>query len=401
MGVPYASSLDHPEQRTKLPVSTAAKALYAPPDEGRPAYLLWLRERTLVAHRFEPSRLKLEGDPTPVAEQIRVGGGIVMGLTANRAAFWISANGLLVYRVGAATGRTLTWFGADGKPQAQVAQEERDGEFANPRLSPDGFRLAVARTVSDTTDVWIYEIMRGVKTKLTSAPGNETFPVWSYDGRQIAFAAERDGRPLQIYRIDTNGAGQEVRLTDGANAKLPHDWSRDGRYLLYGELHPQNQIDLWILPLEGSEGAPGKPIPFLTTPASETSPRLSPDGKWIAYLSNATGRNEAYIRAFPGAGPPGEWPVSNGGAANLAWRKDGKELFYTGPSPTGGGQMAASIRLLADRVEIGAPRELFSGLNSTFAVSDDGQRFLRFVQAGVNDDRDPLTVVLNWPGLLK
>jgi Tol biopolymer transport system component len=158
-----------------------------------------------------------------------------------------------------------------------------------------------------------------------------------------------------------------------------------------------NQNDLWILPLDSPHGRPGKPIPFLTTPANEANARFSPDGRWIAYTSDTTGRTEAFIRAFPG-GPPGEWPVSGGGASNLAWRDDGKELFYRSPSPAGGGALiATAIRFLPNRVEIGAAERLFTSFNAqTTNVSENGQRFLVFQRPSERrDERYSLTVVLN------
>jgi hypothetical protein len=135
----------------------------------------------------------------------------------------------------------------------------------------------------------------------------------------------------------------------------------------------------------------------MTTPADEGSARFSPNGKWIAYQSNIAGRTEAFIRAFPG-GPPGEWPVSSGGAVNLAWDDQGKELFYSVPSPGAGGDLIATgIRFLPDRVEIGAPERLFTGSYVNSAnVSRDAQRFLMFARPEIENDRNPLTVVLNW-----
>jgi Tol biopolymer transport system component len=280
-------------------VSGDTKALYAPPRDGRLGHLLWLRDRTLVASRFDAAALKLEGDPTPLAQNIAVGGGNALNIAANRAAFWVSDTGLLVYRAGIGTGRHLVWFSRDGQRLETVLQEERDGEIANLRLSPDRTRLAVGRTINDKADVWIYETGSRRWSRVTSSAGAETAPVWSPDGRYRAYAAERDGL-RQIYRTDANGAGQELRLTDGPHPKLPWDWSQDGRYLVYAEQHPQTGSDLWILPLDGAGGAPGKPIPFLTTPNNESQGYFSPDGKWIAYTSNTTGSPLAYIRAFPG-----------------------------------------------------------------------------------------------------
>ena len=227
----YISSLEDPGTRTKL-LNSDTKALYAPPHDGRPGLLLWLRDRTLVAQRFDPETAKLDDDPIPLAEEIRVGGGQNQGGTpSNRAAFWISESGLLMYRTGTNDGRSLIWIGRDAKPLETVLEEQREGErVQSPRLSPDGSRLAIERVLSDVSDIWVYAIARRVWSKLTSTPGREMSPEWSHDGRQIVFAAEREGS-TQIYRLDANGGGQEERLTDGPNPKLVADWSRDGRYL--------------------------------------------------------------------------------------------------------------------------------------------------------------------------
>jgi hypothetical protein len=398
----YVSSLDRPEQRTRL-LSGDTKALYAPAREGGVGHLLWLRDRTLVAQRFDPASVKLESDPTPLAYNVAVGGGQALGIPANRAAFWVSETGLLVFRAGTGTGRALAWFGRDGKRVETVLEEERDGEIVNLRLSPDQTRIAVGRNVNDNIDVWIYEIGPRRWSKVTSNQGGDFSPVWSRDGRYIAYAAERDGS-RQIYRIDANGGGQEQRLTDGPNPKLPWDWSEDGRYLLYTEQHPQNSRDLWILPLDSAGGAPGKPIPFLTTPDNESEASFSPDGRWIVFASSATGSSGAYVRAFPG-GPPNQWPLSSGGAANLAWNANGKEVYYRGPSPgAGGGIFAAAIRFLTDRPEIGAAQEVLRNSlgGPPGGVSSDGQRFLLFARSGGEGEsnQNPLTVVINWQAAL-
>jgi Tol biopolymer transport system component len=273
----------------------------------------------------------------------------------------------------------------------------------NLRLSPDQTRVAMARTINDNTDIWIYEIASRRWSRLTSNPGVESSPVWSPDGRNVAYAADRD-RSNQIYRTDANGAGQEQRLTDGPNAKIPGDWSKDGRHLIYTESHPENQRDLWVLPLERADGAPGKPFPFLTTTDGEFDARFSPDGKWIAFISNTTGGFRVYIRAFPG-GPPGQWPVSSGNATDLAWTKNGKELLYHSPNPGGGGLIfAAPVQFLPDRPEIGAAQELFrpSLPGTSGTASSDGQRFLLFTRPGDDGEgMNPLTVVINWHAALE
>lgn len=222
------------------------------------------------------------------------------------------------------------------------------------RLSPDGTRLIAERTVDDTSDLWVYETTR--------------------------------------------------RLTDGPNSKSVQDWSRDGRHLIYSELG-DNQRDLWILPFDRPNGRPVKPIPFLQDAANEASARFSPDGKWIAYTSDNTGRAEAYIRAFPG-GPPGQSQVSSGGAAFLTWRVDGRELFYRSPSRERTGNVSiVPIRLLPDRPEIGATQiVLRSGFFvDTGNVSDDGQRLLVFARPGETPEAEssPLTVLVNWQAAIK
>ena len=397
----YASSLDRPDQRTRL-VSSDTKALYAPPYQDRTGYLLWLRDRTLVAQRFDPANRKLAGEPTPLAQNVAVGGGTALNIPSSRAAFWVSETGLLVYRAGTGTGRVLAWFDREGKQLESVLSEERDGEIANVRLSPDGTRLAMDRTVNDNSDIWIYEIATRRWNKVTSSPSAETTPAWSPDSRYLAYASDRDGS-RQIYRTGANGAGQEQPLTDGPNPKLPLDWSEDGRHLLYSEQHPETSSDLWILPLDGAGGVPGKPTAFLTTPNNESQGRFSPDGKWIAYVSNTTGSALAYVRAFPG-GPQGEWTVSSGNTANLAWHTNGQELYYRAQSRGGGGGVfAAAFRFLPDRPVIGAAQELFKTFFGGSTVSEDGQRFLLFTRSGDDreGDRNPLTVVVNWQAALE
>jgi dipeptidyl aminopeptidase/acylaminoacyl peptidase len=302
----YVSSLDRPEQRTKV-VSGDTKALYALPTDGRRiGYLLWLRDRTLLAQRFDPTNARLEGEPTPVAHNISVGGGTMLqGVPASRAAFWVSETGLLVYRTGAETGRSLVRSDRSGRPLETLLQEERDSDIVNVRLSPDESRVAVERITNNNTDISIYEIAARRWSALTSTPGVKTSPVWSPDGRYVVYGAERNGT-LQICRASANGAGQEQQLTDGPNAKIPWDWSEDGRYLIYSETTPQHRRDLWILPLD-SNGAGRKPIPFLTTANDEMEAHFSPDGKWIAFASNATnvvGGVKAYISDFL-VGPTG------------------------------------------------------------------------------------------------
>jgi Tol biopolymer transport system component len=321
----YAGSLDRPQERIPV-IKTDAKAIYTQPIAGRSSYLLWLREQTLFAQRFDPGKLLLEGDPAPVAEEIAVN-------LLQRAAFWTSDAGLLVYRNGGIGARSLVWMSRDGKRQ----QAGPDLFYGSLRLSPDGKRVAFGRSegAGQTEDIWLLEFARSVTTRLTFDPKRDIDPVWSPDGRQIAFSSNRSGF-FQIYRKDAGGGGQEEQLTQGPNDKFVTDWSRDGRYLLYAEVNPNTQIDLWALPLDGDR----KPVPVLQSAFTELAGQFSPDGKWIAYQSNESGRTEVYIRAFPTSA--GKWQISNRGGMIARWRADGKELFYR--TPDNSKVMAVTIR---------------------------------------------------------
>jgi serine/threonine protein kinase len=393
----YAATLEQPRpDRTKSDqtrsgariIPTITKAQYAPPFAGKPGELLWLRDQNLVAQRFDTDTLRLEGDPVPVAD------GISMGAIPTRAAFWVSANGILAYRSGGGAVLQMTWIGRDGKQINTLADVSTD---VQPRVSPDGGRVAVARNVSGNIDIWLYELA-GRMTRLTFDTATENNPVWSPDGRQVAFASNRSG-VYQLYRKDAGGAGPEERLHEGPYPEIPLDWSRDGKYLLYTEQNPKSRADLMILPLEGER----KPIVFAQTPYSERNGGFSPDGKWIAYSSDDTGRTEVYIRASPtvggasGAAAGGRWQVSNNGAISPRWNGDGKELFYH----TTPGMDAAGIRIVAGRPEIDTPHRLFDilGLNS-YDVSADGKRFLMLVYPG-GATAGTLAVVSNWQMALK
>jgi Tol biopolymer transport system component/predicted Ser/Thr protein kinase len=377
----YGGSLDRPEERVQV-VRTDAKAIYTPPTVSRSGYLLWLREQTLLAQRFDPGKLLLEGDPAPVAEETAVN-------ELQRAAFWASDAGLLVYRSGGASGRRLIWMSRDGKRTEQGAMDT----YSSLRLSPDGKRVAFGRGVA-TGNIWTLEFARSVLTRLTFGMKTDSYPVWSPDGRQLAFSSNQSGL-FQIYRKDTGGAGQEEQLTSGPNDKLVTDWSRDGKYLLYTQVGPKTSLDLWALPLDGDR----KPVPVLQSPFTEGGGQFSPDGKWIAYHSTESGRFEVYIRAFPSSA--GKWQISNRGGAVPRWRADGKELFYVSTDVE---MMAVTIRASAAGVEADTPRELFTylvtGFNSPYDAAADGQRFL-LTERSEAQGSVPLNVVVNWQAALK
>jgi Tol biopolymer transport system component len=239
-------------------------------------------------------------------------------------------------------------------------------------------------------DQWVLEFARGLMSRLTFNAARETWPVWSPDGRQIVFAANPTGT-YQLYRKAASGAGDEERLTMGLG-KIPSDWSRDGRLVLYSEFGPNTDDDIWALPLDGDR----TPRVVLQTPFDELDGQFSPDGKWIAYVSNESGRGEVYVQAFPPSG--GKWQVSTTGGRAPRWRADGRELFYY--KDDSASVMAADIRLSAGRVDVSRASQLFSlampgGVASPYDVTADGQRFLA-QELVPQTARPPLTVVTNW-----
>ena len=341
----YAGSLENPKERVRI-LATDRKAHYVPARDGRRGFLLWLREQTLLAQPFDAAKLRLEGDPTPLAEEVGLGPPI-------RAAFWASDAGLLVYRTGEANAKgKLLWISRDGKRLGEAGKEDR---YASIRLSPDETRVAVSRFGDDgTSDIWVLELGREVIRRLTFDPKSDGMPVWSPDGRQIAYYSDRSG-VRQIYRKQAGGGGQEEQLTNSPTGKIVSDWSRDGRYLLYFDYEVAaltRGLDLWALPLEGER----KPLAVLQTPFAEWNAQFSHDGKWIAYQSNQSGRDEIYVRAFPVSG--GQWQVSNQGGSRPKWRADGKELFYLGPNASN--VLAAGIRIVGASLQSDTPRELFT-----------------------------------------
>jgi serine/threonine protein kinase/Tol biopolymer transport system component len=387
----YAASLDNPKERVRV-LATERKAYYVPPRDRHAGCLLWMQGRTLLAEPFDADKMSLSGDPTPVAEDLAL-------RPPTRAPFWASEAGLLAYRTGDVEARRrLVWIGRDGKALGEALSE--DLYRPSIRLSPDGKRVATGLQEGGNEDIWVLEFTRKGMTRLTFDPASELYPVWSPDGSRIAYISNRGGMQ-QIYWTAGGGGGREERLTNSPNPKSVEDWSRDGRYLLFTELDPKTGFDIWALPLEGER----KPMPVLRTPSGEGGAQFSPDGKWIAYGSNSSGKYEVYVRAFP-PGPGNPWQVSNQGGGWPRWRVDGKELYYFDQNT--GAIMAASVHAAGAGFESEAPRELFSVSANPlddfpYDVTADGQRFLVMQPAAEasGSGPSPLTVVTNWQAELK
>jgi eukaryotic-like serine/threonine-protein kinase len=387
----YAASLAKPGERVKL-VNTDAAAFYASGGDGK-NYLLWMRGGTLVARELDVASLRLAGEPHPVADPV----GKISLIGGTNAA--VSASGVLLYG-SANTSSRFNWLDRTGKLAGQVGEP---GEYGAFRLSADGRRAVTARDAPGGADLWLLEVQRGISSRFTFHPGTNAYPVWSPDGRTILFGSTGAQTGQQnLFGKESSGAGNEQRLSQSPNVQDPTDWSGDGRWALYHEVAPETAFDLWVLPMT-PEGKPaGQARPYLRTPFNESWGRFSPEPspRWVAYQSDDSGRYEVYIQAFPE--PRGKVQISTGGGQYPQWGPGGRELFYVSPDFK---LMAVSLKLGADSVEPSTPRELFplpivdNGF-SPYETAPDGQRFL--VRAVPQQQASqPLTVIVNWPALLK
>jgi Tol biopolymer transport system component/predicted Ser/Thr protein kinase len=379
MGI-YAGSLDSNEERFLL--TTKSKLAYAPP-----GYLLFLREKNLLAQPFNEKNLQMTGDVFPVAEQIQY-----FPQTAN-ALYSASESGLLVYQTESPSVLSqMVWFDRTGR---EVGSLGAPGDQANPRISPDGKRVALDIMDHQTgnMDIWIYPSSGGVATRVTSDAAIDGSPVWSPDGERIGFMSIRGGSP-DLYQRSSTGAGTEEPLHASERGKYTNDWSPDGRFLLFRAVDAKSNLELWSLPLGGDR----KPTPFLRSPFGVSHGQFSPDGRWVAYTSNESGRWEIFVAPFPG--PGGNWRVTSAGGTEPRWRRDGKELFYLAPD---GKLMAVEVRAGAT-FEAGAPTLLFQTRRRvpvsatdlfSYDVSPDGQRFLVSTDVG-EAASSALTAVFNW-----
>jgi len=349
--------------------------VYAPP-----GYLLFVREGVLQVQPFDAKRLEITADPIPVAEQVQYKKGVWQSSLS------VSENGVLAYEGGNRNSQLL-WVDREGRQLESIGEP---AEYVDLELSPDGKRAAIEIRDRQTknNDIWLFDLLRRVSTRLTFALSSFQFqPAWSPDGSHIVYTSYQKGA-YQIQQKMSNGAGNAEVLIKGKAAAVS-DWSWDGRFIVYECHGAKSNADLWILPLFGDH----KPFPFLQTEFDEYSGRLSPNGRWMAYTSNETGRAEVYVQSFPLSGA--KWQVSTNGGDNPRWRRDGKELFY----------LAADQKLMAAAVneegtfKAGVPKVLFQTREVVgryrYAVTADGQRFL--VNTPLEEaNTAPITVVLNW-----
>ena len=340
-------------------------------------HLVYMRSNTLMAVRFDLTKLDVTGDPAPVLEDIYVGNGPY---------FTFSRNGTLVYLPRTATfgDRSLLWVDRQGKVQP-MTQTQRN--FAFPRLSPDGKRLAVTLAEGSKSRVWICETARGILTPF-GPEKNRVWPTWTPDGKRLTFASDLNG-VNNIFWMAADGSGEAERLTTSETGQLPESWSPDGKVLAFLQWSEVGLFDIWVLPFGGER----KPQPFQESQFMEMNPCFSPDGRWIAFNSNQSGRGEVYVKPYPG--PGGMVPISTDGGWEPRWPANGEELFYRYQDKL----MAVSIQTEPE-LKVERPRILFKMPQAQMArwwydVTPDGQQFVmtKRSESGVPTQ---LNVVQNW-----
>jgi serine/threonine protein kinase/Tol biopolymer transport system component len=377
----YVSALS--DNTTRPVLNTDFSAVYAA------GHLLFVKNGALMGQSFDDRAVKLSGEPFLIAEQVRTF-FIVPHLS-------VAENGTLAYQSGGTQTPQLVWFDRHGK---QIGTVGEAADYSNPSLAPDEKRIAVCIRDAKTKvrDIWLFDLMRGAKSRFTFDPAEDLNPTWSTDGSRIFFSSSRKG-PRDLYQKRVDAADDEEIIYASSDIKNVEAISPDGRFLLYntnpGSNDHSTKNDLWFMPMDGER----IPKPYLKTQFNEDQADISPDGRWIAYRSDESGREEIYVATFPQIG--GKWQISSGGGDEPRWRRDGKELFFTvGDRKV----MSAEVKTNSAAFETSVPTILFEtqlgnlGRNR-YVVTGDGRRFL--VSARLDDPALPINIVLNWTAELK
>ena len=353
-----------------------------------PGFLLFERDGALMAQRMDPGSGKLTGEPHTLADRIGVNHSNGMPY------FSASQNGVLTMSQASSSLRRLVWLDRNGRPLGEIGSPATNNNFA---LSPDERLVAteIADASGQSDDIWVRDLARGISSRFTVDPANDIWPTWSADSKSLYWGSNRTGR-YQIYRRDLEGVSADSVFYRDSNSVGPIDASRDGKYLACMLSDGSGGWDVFALPTQGER----KPIPIAHSKFAELRARFSPDGHWVAYDSDQSGRAEVYVQAFPAASAPIQ--ISNQGGVDARWSADGKQLFYRNVQFE---IMAVDVRT-GDRFEATAPARLFaspltaSGLQvSRWLASGDGQRFL--FSAPVRAELSPPLVVFHWSAELK
>jgi eukaryotic-like serine/threonine-protein kinase len=370
----YYASVDGRENKPLL--QSHSSAIYA---DG---YLLFARNEQLLAQAFNPSSGALSGEPQTLVKDV-INDHVTWHVDASA-----SNDGLLLYGTGGSADRQLVWI--DRTTQQLSVITDTNLSLAN--ISLHGDRIAM-QINAGTSDIWVLDLARGTRTRLTFGPESNFVPVWSPDGKWIAYFSHRNSKP-GMYRKLADGSGAEEELLTGNQPIVPWDWSRDGKYILYISGIAGNQ-DIWALPLEGDR-KPFQVVP--TTPKTlRSEPRLSPDGRWLTYISNEAGSEQVYVAAFNGG--QGKWQASVNGGTDPSWSHDGKELYYLNLSNT---IYAVSVKEVQGALQFGTPQAVlnnWSAPDGFFRVSPDGKKIL--LDRISQQISDSVTVLTNFPETLK
>jgi Tol biopolymer transport system component/predicted Ser/Thr protein kinase len=373
----YIGSLDSQAAPVKV-LATNKMARYA---DG---HLLFGRADALMAQPFDIKALTFVGEAVRVAE-----GMSSSSMAPNRLGFAVSRARSLTYVSSTSTLTQLRWLDRSGARLSTLGEPD---EYQNPVVSPDGKLVAFERA----GDIWIIDSSGGSARRLTTHAAADRWPIWSADGSHVVFASYRDGRD-GLYQKPAGGTQTEQLLLETPFTPLPFNWSADGRFLSFSTVDSERSYDMWILPMSGERHA----LSFRATPAYEGAGVVSPNGRWIAYHSNANGAFQIYVESVPSQGT--EWQITTSGGSRPRWRRDGRELYYVSP---GNEVMAVEIDTTRDSVDFGVPRGLFQVpfreapiQRNVFDVTADGQRFLVNASAGAR--AGSITWVLNWHEELK
>jgi Tol biopolymer transport system component len=374
----YVSSLDRAD--AKFIVDANSRVAYA-----TSGYLLFVREGSLIAQPFDLDKLQLRQKPSVIAERVAVTQGL------NYGDFSVSSNGIVAFKESGLTNSQAIWFDRKGNPTGSVGDP---GLIGSIRLSPEGTRLLLTRRDLRTQvgDIWLEELSRQAPQRITFDNETHIGVAWSPDGKEIIYGKGGGGRPFDVYRLSLLDSGGPQEFLASPSIENPNDWSGDGRYIVLQQVRKTR----WDLILARSDGT-SPPIPWLATPFDEVSAQFSPDGKWIAYASNESGRYEIYVRPFPGPGAAIRVSVHGGRAP--VWRRDGREVFFLSREDS---LMAAPLTN-GSPIKPGPPVRLFPtkvvpslpGTSSVFEVSRDGQQFLINTRVGP-DEPKRINLLLNW-----
>jgi eukaryotic-like serine/threonine-protein kinase len=374
-------SLD--SQESQILLGAISRVAYA-----APGYLLYVTQGALVAVAFDVGALKVTGDPVTIAERIAEVGD------NHEFDFSVSDEGTLAYQSGSVNSQ-LAWFDRTGKKQGSIGEPTG---YDYVTLSPDERTVAAGLLDADgrQSDVWLFDLARGTTSRLTFDPQGDGTPLWSPDGTRIVFGSNRrGGGQVDLYEKAASGAGEEQLLLSQATAKFATSWSHDGQFILFENWTPKMKGGIWLLTVSDRQV---KPV-LQSTSFNQFQGQFSPDGHFIAYGSDESGRPEIYVQRFPASSD--KWQISSGGGLQPVWRADGKELFFLTEDDR---LMSADIKP-GNTFESGIPKQLFeaamkTGYAYSYAVTSDGQRFL-INSAVETGETAPMTIVLNWTTSLK